>query len=269
MRKLYYIVMLSLLVTSCEDVIDVDVPNAPPRLVIDASINWFKGTLGNEQLIKLTLSAPYFDENVPPANDAIVTVTNEDNVVFNFEEVNNTGTYVNSNFVPEIDASYTLNINYNGETYTATETLMSVTSVDTVEQKNDGGFSGDEIEIKAFYTDPVNEENFYFYQFRTDTDTSSEVYDDEFTDGNQIFAFYSDEDLEAGNEITITNYGISERFYEFMFILLQQSGDDGGGPFETQPATVRGNCKNETNPANFPFGYFRLSQADTISYTVQ
>ncbi len=254
---------------SCEDVIDVDVPNAPPRLVVDASINWFKGTLGNEQFIKLTLSAPYFDENVPPANDALVTITNENNVVFNFIEVDNTGIYTNSNFAPEIDASYTLNISYNGETYSATETLKSVSSVDMIEQKNDGGFSGEEIEIKAFYTDPANEENFYFYQFQTDTDTSSEVYDDEFTNGNQIFAFYSDEDLEAGNELTITNYGISQRFYEFMFILLQQSGTDGGGPFETQPATVRGNCINETNPANFPFGYFRLSQADTITYTVQ
>jgi len=269
MRKLYYIVILSLLIVSCEDVIEVDVPNTPPRLVIDASINWFKGTSGNDQLIKLTLSAPYFDENVPPANDAVVTITNENNTVFNFLEIDNTGTYTNSNFEPVIDASYTLTIDYNGEVYTASETLKSVSSVDTIEQKNNGGFSGEEIEIKAFYTDPVSEENFYFYQFQTETNTSSEVYDDEFTNGNQIFAFYSDEDLESGNELTITNYGISERFYEFMFILLQQSGDNSGGPFETQPATVRGNCINETNPDNFPFGYFRLSQADIINYTVQ
>ena len=269
MRKLYYIIILSLLFVSCEDVIQVDVPNAPPRLVIDASINWFKGTSGNEQLIKLTLSAPYFDDDVPPANGAVVTVTNEDNTVFDFLEIDNTGTYANSNFAPVIDGSYTLRIRYNNETYTAIETLKSVSSVDFIEQKDDGGFSGEEIEIKAFYTDPVDEENFYFYQFKTDADTASEVYDDEFTNGNQIFAFYSEEDLEVGDELTIVNYGISNRFYEFMFILLQQSGDDSGGPFETQPATVRGNCVNETNPDNFPFGYFRLSQADTISYTIQ
>jgi len=225
------------MVISCEDVIQVDVPNAPPRLVIEASINWFKGTLGNEQLIKLTLSAPYFDDDVPPANNAVVTITNENNVVFNFLEIDNTGTYINDSFIPVINELYTLIIRYNNETYTATETLKSVSSVDSIEQKSDGGFSGEEIEIKAFYTDPIGEENFYFYQFKTDADTSSQVYDDEFTNGNQIFAFYSDEDLETGNELAIVNYGISERFYEFMFILLQQSGDDSGGPFETQPAT--------------------------------
>ena len=54
-----------------------------------------------------------------------------------------------------------------------------------------------------------------------------------------------------------------------MFILLQQNAADGGGPFETQPATVRGNCINDTNPENFPLGYFRLSEVAELIYTVE
>jgi PAS domain S-box-containing protein len=38
---------------------------------------------------------------------------------------------------------------------------------------------------------------------------------------DQIFGFYTEEDLEAGDIVTIRNYGVAERFYEFMFILLQ------------------------------------------------
>ncbi|MFD0778445.1 hypothetical protein ACFQZF_08170 [Flavobacterium myungsuense] len=34
---------------SCEDVVNVDLNAAPPKLVIDASINWEKGTSGNLQ----------------------------------------------------------------------------------------------------------------------------------------------------------------------------------------------------------------------------
>ncbi len=68
---------------------------------------------------------------------------------------------------------------------------------------------------------------------------------------------------------TLKNYGISQRFYDFMFILLQQNSEDGGGPFETQPATVRGNCINQTNPDKFPLGYFRLSEVDEFIYTVE
>ena len=98
---------------------------------------------------------------------------------------------------------------------------------------------------------------------------SLDVYDDEFTDGNQIFAFYSNEDLKTGSKLIIQNHGISQRFYEYMTILLQQSKDDSGGPFETQPATLRGNCINETNPSNYPLGYFRASEVSGYTYTVE
>lgn len=271
MRKVFFIIVIALFISSCEDVIDVNVPTAQPRLVIDAGINWFKNSSGNQQFIKLTLSAPYFDTEIPPATGAQVSISDSNNNTFNFIEQGSAGIYVNDNFIPVIDAEYNLLINYQNEVYTATETLKSVSSVDYIEQQNDGGFSGDEIQIKAFYTDPINEENYYFYRFTntTEPDISLEVYDDEFTDGNQIFAFYSNEDLEQGHELVIRNFGVSEQFYEFMFILLQQNGDNDGGPFETQPATVRGNCINQTNPENYPFGYFRVSEADEFIYIVQ
>lgn len=256
---------------SCEDIIDVDLNESEPRLVIEASINWVKNTTGNEQSIKLSLSAPFFNENIPPANDAIITITDTNGNVFNFIEDDNTGIYLNTNFIPVIDETYSLNIDYNGNTYTAVETLKSVTPIDYIEQNNYGGFTGEDIELKAYYTDPSDEENYYFFEFISDIPVipTLEVYNDEFTNGNQIFGFYTEEDLESGDIVIIRNYGISEQFYEYMFILLQQGSGNDGGPFETQPATVRGNCINESNPDNFPFGYFRLSEVDEIIYTVE
>ncbi len=265
------IILFLVLTYSCEDVIDVDLNNTPPKLVIDASINWFKNTVGNEQFIKLTLTAPYFDQNVPPATGAQVSVSNNNNLTFDFIEEGNSGIYTTDNFIPIIDETYTLIINYQGETYMATEKLKSVVSFDYVEQNNDGGFRGEDTELKAYYTDPADEENYYFFEFISNipVNPSLEVYEDEFTNGNQIFGFYTEEDLEIGDAITIRNYGVSERFYNFMFILLQQNSEEGGGPFETQPATVKGNCINQTNPANFPLGYFRLSEVSELIYTVQ
>ncbi|WP_047546991.1 DUF4249 domain-containing protein [Psychroserpens sp. Hel_I_66] len=269
--KKYVYILLVFFTFSCEDVIDVDLNNAEPKLVIDASINWFKGTAGNEQQIKLTLSAPYFNDEVPPANGAQVSITKASDDVFIFTEDASTGIYKNNIFIPQINESYTLEIIYQGETYTATETLKSVVDIDYVEQNDEGGFTGEETELKAFYTDPANEENFYFFEFISDIPEipSLEVYEDRFTDGNQIFGFYTEEELAIGDQVTIRNYGVSEQFYEFMFILLQQNSEEGGGPFETQPATVRGNCINETNPENFPFGYFRLSEVAELIYTVE
>ncbi|WP_339625921.1 DUF4249 domain-containing protein [uncultured Winogradskyella sp.] len=271
MKNNLYILIALLLCFNCEDVIEVELNEAQPRLVIEASINWFKNTSGNEQSIKLTLSAPFFDEEIPAANNANIQIEDSNNNIYSFVEDGNTGIYRNTTFVPLIDETYTLTITYEGDIYRGIETLKSVSSIDFIEQNNDGGFSGEDIELKAFYTDPANIENYYFFEFISNIPVipTLEVYEDRFTDGNQIFGFYSEEDLETGDEVIIRNYGISERFYEYMFILLQQGSDDGGGPFETQPATVRGNCINTSNPDNFPFGYFRLSEVDEVIYTVE
>lgn len=271
MKKLVSIIFILICLTSCEDVIDLNLNRSEPRLVIDASINWLKGTTGNKQKIKLTLTAPYFDAPVPPANGAQIVVFDRNNNAFEFIEENNSGIYINNNFIPELNKTYTLQIIYEGETYTATETLKSVVPIDYVEQFNDGGFSGNETELKAYYSDPADEENYYFFEFKSDVAEvpSLEVYKDEFTDGNQIFGFYSEENLNPGNQVLIRNYGISKRFYEFMFLLLQQNSTDSGGPFETQPATIRGNIINKSNSDNFPLGYFRLSEVDELLYTVE
>ena len=271
MKKIITLLTLLILATSCEDVINVDLNTSEPKLVIEASINWYKGTIGNEQYIKLTLTAPYFDTSVPPANGAQISITDANNNTYNFIEDGNTGIYTNNSFQPILNETYNLIIVYSGETFTATETLKPVASIDYVEQNDNGGFSGNETELKAFYTDPEDEDNYYFFEFRSDIPVipSLEVYSDEFTNGNQIFGFYTEEDLETNDLVTIRNFGVSERFYEYMFILLQQNNEDGGGPFQTQPATIRGNCINQTNPDNFPLGYFRLSEVDELIYTVQ
>mgnify|MGYP000094282786 CR=1 FL=1 len=271
MKKLILASLLMTVFMSCEDVIQVDLETAKTRLVIDASLNWIKGSDGSEQNIKLSLTAPYFSDNIPPATGATVTVTDSNSNTFSFIEEGTTGIYKNNMFIPEIDGTYILNIDYNNEVYTATETLKSVTLIESVEQKNDGGFSGDEIEIKAFYTDPENIENYYLFEFiKSSTGAINlEVYDDEFTDGNQIFAFHSDETLVSGDLLEIKCHGISERTFNYLNILLQQTDDESGDPFETQPASVRGNCINQTNPDNYPLGYFRVSETSHIDYLIE
>lgn len=271
MKNFLYIIFIFSLFYGCEDVIDVDLNEAEPRLVVEASINWFKNTAGNEQSIKLSLSAPFFEAYTPPANGAVIQIADTNNNVFNFIEDNNTGIYNNNTFIPVIDETYTLTINYNGEIYTATETLKSVVPIDFVEQNDEGGFTGEDIELKVYFTDPADIDNYYFFEYTTDIPVipTLDVGDDEFIDGNQIFAFFTEEDLASGDEVTIRHFGVSSQFYEFMFILLQQGSEEGGGPFETQPATVRGNIINTTNPDNFPFGYFRLSEVEELLYIVE
>ena len=268
--KFTLLFLFTALLTSCEDVIKVDLETAAPRLVIDGSIQWQKGTLGNEQKIKLSTTTGFYDSIIPTVSGATVFVTNSDNVVFNFIETTpKTGIYNCSTFVPAINKTYVLTVNLNGQTYTATETLKSVNPITNIEQNNNGG-SGSDIEIKSFFDDPANVENFYMFKYKSNISVipAFEVGTDKFTDGNQNFGLYINEDIAAGDQLDITIYGISKRYYEYMNKLILISVG-GNGPFSTPPATVRGNIINQTNSANFALGYFNLSETDYRNYTVQ
>ncbi len=268
MKKAFFLFMLSFLFTlqGCEEVVEIDLNESEPRLVVAASIFLPKNNPEASQFIRLTTTAPYFTEDVPPASGAEVAIIDERGVKYEFEEFE-PGYYKSDGFTPLSNMIYQLEIIYNGEVYTATESLISAPVIEYIEQKDDAGFSGNSIELRAFFTDPQGINNYYLVRFLQES-LSIQIYDDEFTDGNLTFAYFSDSDLEKGDVVRFEIQGISRRFYEYMFILRSQAGS-AGGPFQTQPTTVRGNVVNETNPENFAFGYFRISETDSFNYTVQ
>jgi len=278
MKNYIYKLLLSLLIftTSCTDVIEVDVPEAPPRLVIEASIDWEKGSSGNEQLIKLSTSTPFFDNLVEtPVRGAVVSVTNDaDNTEVLFIDENN-GNYSTNEFVPIMGQSYTLNILHDNEMYRATETMTPVTEITSVFQSRENGFDNDALEVNIEFNDPKDIENFYLSKFQRRGDLLQTLIDvkDEFTDGNKISIFYEklqnddtgETEFVPGDIVDINLLGLSEQYYNYIQLLIQQSGGVGG-PFSTTPAEIKGNCTNETNPENYAFGYFRLAEVDTRVY---
>ncbi|CAL2080874.1 DUF4249 domain-containing protein [Tenacibaculum sp. 190524A02b] len=272
MKKLIFslFVAISTIFSSCTDVVNIDVPNAGARLVVEASINWEKGTTGNEQTIKLSTSTAYFDNNPNvPATGATVTITKEnDGSEYIFTDQNN-GYYTTNSFVPEVNAAYTLNIIYKGETYSAKETLIGFTKINGVSQED--GFNEDEYRIRVVFDDPADEVNYYMGEFiQTNLAVPSLAsIKDEFVNGNEAFVLHFDEKNVKGTKIDINVYGISERFYLYIEQLIEQSGTQGGSPFQATPAQLKGNCININNPDEEVLGYFRLSQFAKTSYTIQ
>lgn len=266
MKKIYLLVFFFGILTSCQDVIEVELNDAPPRLVIEANINILEDGSSLSSLVKLTTTAPFFDNVVPIVEDAIVLITDENGVEYPFE-YRGEGLYQGT-FLPQEDIDYSLKIIYDDEVYTATTQLQTTATLEYVNQRDDGGFSGEDIELKVFFNDPINEENFYYFTGITEKGTVRSVYNDEFSNGNLNFGYFVVEDLAPGDSVIFNLYGVDEDFYNYMFVLLQQIGG-GSGPFDTQPATVRGNIINETNPENYPLGYFRISEVSILNYIVQ
>lgn len=279
-HSLYTIVILVFVsAMSCTDVVDVDVPEAPPRLVVEASIDWEKGTDGSMQFVKLSTSTPFFDNlsNTEVTNASVKVINNTTNQEFIFFHQGN-GVYGASNFVPVLNQSYTLEVIYDGETYVAEETMTPVVDIDEISQARVGGFDDDALEVDIYFNDPPNEENLYLFRFEEAGDLLPEllVIPDEFTDGNRMKVFFEKEDDEdsgeeefiPGDRANIEFYGISKQYFNFMDLLVDQY-ENAENPFGTVPATLKGNVINPYNPENFAFGYFRLSQVVKASYTFQ
>ncbi|RZJ64362.1 MAG: DUF4249 domain-containing protein [Flavobacterium sp.] len=258
------------LLSGCEEVVDLDLETQRPRLVIDAGIDWIKDTDGSVQTIRLTTTAAYYAPTVPAVTGATVFIANSVGDIFTFTEDPGTGNYICNEFVPVLNETYFLTVDYDGQTYTAQETLVATSDILTIEQDNEGGFLGDEVEVKFFYQDEPTMGNHYLVRFDAPVFPypDYEVISDEFINGNQTFESVSEETLEAGVDVRIRLYGISERYYDYMSKLLLMTGGSGG-PFGTAPATVRGNIVNETDESNFALGFFRLSEVDQENYTIQ
>jgi hypothetical protein len=132
--------------------------------VVDAWIN----SKSETQLITLSYSQPYFDNNQPqPVSGADVTVTSENGTVARFIDQGN-GQYAwtpsDSLSFFNIGAQYLLEITANGNTYTASSTMGDAPAVDSVTytyEEANGIF--DEQYIAEFWSrDLTGEDNTYW-----------------------------------------------------------------------------------------------------------
>jgi len=271
------IALFTVILTGCTDVIDVDVQTDTLRLVVEASLDWEKGTTGNDQEITLRTSTPFFDTQSTNVTDAEVTVTNNaTGEVFRFTDQND-GTYTTSTFQPQLFATYTLEIVYNGERYVAEDTMNPVPNITDIYQDTEDGFDDEAIELHIVFTDFEDEGDNYLFKFERPQDLlpTLETGDDEFINGNEVDWWYEiddDEDEEikpllSGDVVNISMHGISRSYFNYMDIVIDQIG--GVGIFEATPVDVRGNCINTTNPDNYAHGYFRVTETNKVSYTVE
>lgn len=253
---------------SCEKVVDVDVPSTDPKLIIDAAFEVYfdENPVTTSSVVKLRLSADYFETQIPIVTNATVYLTDlSNNNIINFSDSNLDGDYEPINtFLPVDNTIYELTVIYNNEVYKGTASKMKSPTFTSVVQGDETLFSGNETELKIAFKDDINEENYYLFDF---TNNLFLAIEDRFFNGadyNFSF-FYDEEELKVPTAVKIKMSGITKEYYTYFRVLIDQSGQNAGGPFETVPSSLLGNMVNTTNTDNFPLGYFHISETDTFT----
>ena len=266
MRKyIFYITFL--IFYSCEKVINIDTDYSDERIVLDATV--FKNI--NQKFatatVKVSKTAPYFDENNTEISDAVVYIkTKNENIYLNYntEKKYYTNTIDYINFVEE----YEFFINYEKQNYYSSEKLIQIPGIESVIFGNRKSLKKDEIELLVTFTDPKGIGDYYLWKFGPkglENKYDYLVAKDFYIDGNQFtFSFFIDktEYFKKDEFVYIEMTGITEECYNYLNILTSQAGAQNGRPFSSASSIIKGNIINQSNPEKFPLGYYRVSEFD-------
>lgn len=216
--KLLIALSLILLAGSCQKVIDVDLNNADPKIVIEANYNGTDSTV----VVKVSYTSSFFDEfNQNTVDNAVVTITDGNGISTGIPSVGS-GKYELANYIPTLGMTYTISVHHDGTSYSATSKLNTpLTMLEPTVEFFEQGFFGEEGGYFVYFTfnDPVGQGNYYNVIYRANDTLYNKVQnfilgDDVFTDGNlierPIFDYF-----EVGDSISFELQAIDKKVFDY------------------------------------------------------
>lgn len=255
-----------LLLSSCKEKLDLDIPDESPRLVVEGEVT----TETDSSFVRLTLSSNYYAAvSLPVVNNAAVSVNG---VAFSFNATK--GAYVPpAGYVGKRDSSYALQIDYNGATYKAETKIEPLFRIDSLFQtwKKAEGFlkEGYSISYAAFDERPPIKYTFFksgYFDTITQRDSFSRartLFDNSLTPVAVPYVFEIPFTRFNSGDVYIAIFrSIDRAMFDFIQTLNQQNSG-APGPFQVPPANL------PTNISNGGLGYFAGYDVKRFRYTVK
>jgi hypothetical protein len=264
-KYIFYIIVL--ISFSCEKVINIDTDYSDERIVFDATVYKNINETFATALVKVSKTAPYFNENNTVIEEAEVYIKTKNgniNLKYNSEKKYYTNTIDYINF----EEVYEFVVIYDEQNYYSSEKLIKISGIESVVFGDRKSLNKDEIELLITFTDPKEIGDFNLWKFGpkgTENKYEYLVSRDLYTNGNQFtFSFFIDKTKYFKNDefVYIEMTGLTEEGFNYLNILTAQAGAQNGRPFSSASAIIKGNIINQSNPEKFPLGYYRASEFD-------
>lgn len=261
-NKLYLFVMLFLTgiaLASCEKVIDVDLKDASPIIVIEGIVT----NRADSQVVRIHRSVPFGESNVfPEVTGAIVTILdNSSGRLFTLRE-RRPGYYMARNFTGRSGTTYNLKVEAGGKVFTASSKMPQQVNLDSLGIAVSTFLGEEQRTVQLLYTDPAKEKNYYRFLLSINGKPSKNIfaYEDNFTNGRSVSRELFDLDLNAttGDKAEIEMQCIDAVIFRY-WQGLDQNQNRGGA--STTPANPVSNISNGA------LGYFsaHTRQNETIT----
>lgn len=256
MKNIFIVLIGILIFTSCEEVIELELKDTTPRIVIDGTLNM---TTQTAQVIFTKSNGFYDDATSVTISGATAVLQNESGTSVMLSETD-PGIYLAQNVAAIPGEQWTLEIESEGVSYTATTTAPYPATLDTlITEIEERPFGGD-IDVRMFaeWNDEAGIQNFYRLRpYRNDTllAQSYNLTDDDFSDGDKITTPIREE-FELGNLIKMELLSVDKNYYRYF---LELSSVVGNGFNGSNPYNPIGNFDND---ALGYFGIFSVSEKE-------
>jgi hypothetical protein len=229
------IILVSFFIASCKNVIDLNLNNAAPQLVIEGNLTDQLGT----QAVIITRSVPLDNTNTyPPVSGANVNLIDYNGISYALIE-RSPGAYYSTSFIGRYKQSYKLQVKYNGETYTAVSTMPAKVGIDSVALSVQSFSTTVTKNIIVFYHDPPDTANQYRFVLSVNGVQVKQVFarNDQFTNGRYVqqILYQDDITLKSGDRVDIEMQCIDANIYTYWYTFSQQKSNGFNSTTPTNP----------------------------------
>jgi hypothetical protein len=259
--------------SSCEEVINIAVEQAPSQLVIDGLVT-DEDTI---HVVRLSLSGG-FDGTVPAeVTNAIIEVKDDLGNIYNYTH-NPEGYdslegyyYSDQKYMGRANGVYQLDVSVGNNSFTAVDTLRAVSSIDSLsiriddqavkDSENDGKI----YQVILYAQEPQETIDFYYFKFYRDSllevDNNIYVFDDKVL-GSSLNGLPSPILFREGELAGVEIYGLTRVQFVYLTDLGNLLNNDGG-MFSPPPANPRSNITGGA------LGFFQVSGLNRASILIE
>ncbi|HSO88381.1 MAG TPA: DUF4249 domain-containing protein [Draconibacterium sp.] len=263
MKNIFYLLILILIFSGCEKVIDVDLNESDPAIVIEGNLNY--NPYLNE--VKISMTSSYFDTlPTEKVSGAIVSVSSDFGGEYIFDETEN-GIYRSNEIRLKLGETYHLSVEANGEKYEASSRLNPPVNIDSVKFFYQDGFSFIEsgYYVNLYLFDPPGISNYYRVKVTKNgvlqnTIDDFFIFDDRYVDGNSIEINLFNSAFNLNDTVSVQLISLDEGAYEYLETFQEVVNNNPGSAAPANP---------NSNLSNGALGYFSAWSSDTKTFIIQ
>lgn len=236
-NRIIYFLLFSLFTFSCQKVIDLDVNDVEPQMVIEANYDAI------EQKVEVRISKSvnvFAPSEFPAVGGAQVDIIDQNGVSSSLVDQGN-GIYVLENYSPNFGETYSINVVAEGQSYNASDLLPAVVPVDSLTQEflEESLFGDEGYIVYTNFTDPQSD-NFYRANRIVNGDSLNElgdqfIFDDGFSNGNSQAVPFFGTRHEVNDTIVVQFISYSKNSFDYYSQLFDIAGESGQSAAPANP----------------------------------